>query len=214
MKNTGLFFAFEGIDGCGKSTQIKLLKDKMEAAGHKCMMTREPTDGPVGSLIHQCMTGRMVADERTISALFAADRLDHILNEKDGILSLINNGISVISDRYVLSNYAYQSVEVSSVWLEQLNSQVTNILKPDAHIFLDISPEESLKRITSGRFHTEKYETLERLREVRERYLNLIYDMSDRENIIVIDAVGDVDEISDNIWTLLSDITVSGGGVK
>ena len=59
MENTGHFFVFEGIDGSGKSTQIRLLKEKIEELGVRCMETKEPTDGPIGSLVHQCMTGRI-----------------------------------------------------------------------------------------------------------------------------------------------------------
>ena len=80
-----LFIAFEGIDGCGKSTQAKLLADKLEKAGHKIFLTCEPTESRIGTLIRDIFNHKMEADHRTIAGLFVADRLDHILNKRDGI---------------------------------------------------------------------------------------------------------------------------------
>ena len=201
MENTGHFFVFEGIDGSGKSTQIHQLKEHIEAQGVRCMETKEPTDGPVGSLVHQCMTGRTSADEYTIATLFAADRLDHLLNETDGLCGKINQGISVISDRFVFSNYAYQGVLLPLDWLVQLNSQATKLLRPDYHIFVDVAPEVCMERMAAGRFHTERYETTERLTKVRERYLDLFRQFEDEENILIIDGNRPVDVIAEDIWS-------------
>lgn len=204
MNQKGHFFVFEGIDGSGKSTQIQLLKQRIEETGVRCFETREPTDGPVGSLLHQCMTGRTSADETTIAALFAADRLDHLLNETDGIRSKITEGISVISDRYILSNYAYQSVRVPLDWLIQLNSQAADILKPDCHIFIDVDPEITLDRMAKGRFHQELFETKERLTEVRNRYFELFDRFQEQEKIILINGNQTIEKISEEIWNQVS----------
>lgn len=202
--NKGHFFVFEGIDGSGKSTQIRLLKEKIEKQGVRCMETKEPTDGPIGSLVHQCMTGRTTADEQTIAALFAADRLDHLLNDNDGLCKLVNEGVSVISDRFVLSNYAYQSVRVPLNWLIEMNSQAMNALKPDCHIFIDVDPEVSLARIAAGRFSKELYETKDRLTEVRTRYYELFERLKDSENIVIIDGNRSVEEIAEDVWEHIS----------
>lgn len=200
MEQKGYFFTFEGIDGSGKSTQIQLLKEHIESCGVRCLETREPTDGPIGSLIHQCMTGRTTATEHTLAALFAADRLDHLLNETDGLCSKLQEGISIISDRYVLSNYAYQSVRVPLEWLIQLNSQAVQFLKPDCHIFIDVDPEISLERMAKGRFHTELYETKERLTAVREQYYSLFDQFKDQEHIFIVDGNQPAEAISGDIW--------------
>ena len=92
----------------------------------------------------QCLTGRMNIDEYSISAMFAADRLDHLQNETDGLCHKIEEGISVISDRYVFSNYAYQSVSVPLEWLVQLNAQAAKLLRPDCHIFIDVDPTTAM----------------------------------------------------------------------
>ena len=66
MNKRGHFFVFEGIDGSGKTTQIHLLQKRIEQQGVRCMETKEPTDGPIGSLLRQCLTGRMNIDEYSI----------------------------------------------------------------------------------------------------------------------------------------------------
>ncbi len=90
------FIAFEGIDGSGKSTQVKLLTEKLEEAGLKVYTTFEPTDSPVGKIIRDIFNHRMEADHRTIAALFVADRLDHLLNKTNGILKRLDEGYTVI----------------------------------------------------------------------------------------------------------------------
>ncbi|MCI5639817.1 MAG: dTMP kinase [Lachnospiraceae bacterium] len=200
MENTGHFFVFEGIDGSGKSTQIRLLKEKIEELGVRCMETKEPTDGPIGSLVHQCMTGRTSADEYSIAALFAADRLDHLLNESDGLCGKIQDGITVLSDRFIFSTYAYQSVNIPLEWLIQMNSQATEILRPDCHIFIDVDPEVAMERITAGRFHTERYETTEQLTKVRSRYYQLFDRFQGQESVLIVDGNQSVDDIAKDIW--------------
>ena len=100
----GKFIVFEGIDGSGKSTQVRILQERLKAAGVYCDTTMEPTGSPIGSLIRQVLTGRLKMDKRVIASLFTADRLDHLLNDVNGILAEINQGITVISDRYYFSS--------------------------------------------------------------------------------------------------------------
>lgn len=200
----GSFIVFEGIDGSGKTTQIKLLKQKIESLGIKCLETREPSDGPIGVMIRQCLTGRMQMDEAALAALFAADRLDHINNTTNGLKSKINDKISVISDRFVLSNYAYQSVKAPLEWVMELNSQSLNILRPDCHIFIDVEPDVTLDRMANGRFQTELFENKTRLTQVREKYLELIDKLKTTENIIIIDGNNPIDDIAKEIWQKVS----------
>ena len=120
-KQKGNFIAFEGIDGSGKSTQIGLLAERLKKEGVCCYTTMEPTNAPVGSLVRQVMTGRIRMDNKAIAALFAADRLDHLLNEVDGIASKIEEGTTVLTDRYYFSSYAYHSVDVPMEWVIRAN---------------------------------------------------------------------------------------------
>jgi dTMP kinase len=199
--NNGIFIALEGIDGSGKSTQISLLKKHIEEHAINCIVTREPSDGPIGTLLRQFLTGRIQGDEATIAALFAADRLDHLGNPANGVCKLLEDGLAVITDRYLFSNYAYQSVTVPLEWIMQCNSLASEKLKPHCHIFLDVDPDTALERMAAGRHQTELFETKERLTDVRKRYLDLFWRLGLEENIIIIDGNRSVQEISDEIWS-------------
>lgn len=145
------FIVFEGIDGSGKSTQAKLLQQNLEQQGHKTYLTFEPTDSPIGSVIRNIFKRRIEAAHETIAGLFVADRLDHLLNNTNGILKKLKEGYTVICDRYYLSSYAYQGAHVDMDWVIQANSKSAALLKPDLTIHIDISPEESLQRVHKGR---------------------------------------------------------------
>ncbi len=200
----GHFIVFEGIDGSGKTTQINLLKRRIEENHFICHTTEEPTGRPVGCLLRQCLAGRVKTDELTLAALFAADRLDHILNDDDGLLKKLEEGISVISDRYILSTYAYQSVRVPFDWVKDLNSMAAGKIHPDCHIFIDTDPDTALERISKGRPGTELFENKKRLTEVRKRYFELFEELKDTENIIIADGTKSIGGISDYIWENIS----------
>ena len=196
----GIFIAFEGIDGSGKSTQIQLLSEKMREKGIRCYQTCEPSSGPIGSLTRQILTGRIKTDNRVIAAMFAADRLDHLLNEVDGIAVKIEDGISVITDRYYFSSYAYHSVDVPMDWVIKTNEESTKILRPDINIFIDIDADTAMERITRNRFHTELFEKKSRLEKVRENYLKAFDLLGREENILIVDGTKTTEEIAEEIW--------------
>ena len=160
----------------------------------------EPTDSPIGSLIHQIMTGRIKTDNKVIAALFVADRLDHLLNDVNGIVSKIQEGISVITDRYYFSSYAYHSVDMPMEWVIQANEQCERILKPTATVFIDVDPDTAIERISRNRFHQEIFEKKSRLVKVREKYLEAFDRLRDSENIIFIDGNQSPEEIAQEIW--------------
>ena len=118
----GKFIVFEGIDGSGKSTQSSLLTAHLQARGLPCYRTFEPTDSPIGSLIHQMMTGRIRADNKVIAALFVADRYDHLTNPLDGFKEKLDAGVTVVADRYYFSSYAYHGVDLDMDWVIAANS--------------------------------------------------------------------------------------------
>ena len=80
------------------------------------------------------------------------------------------------------------------------NEMANEIVRPDCHIFIDVSPETAMERVTRERHQTDIYETKERLTDVRDRYLDLIHRMEDVENIIIVDGNRSPQEISDDIW--------------
>ena len=203
-QTTGRFLAREGIDGSGKSTQLQLLLERLRARGVECRGTREPSDGPVGAMVRQILTGRVTADHRVIAGLFAADRLDHLVNRRDGILEQVRSGVTVVTDRYYFSSYAYHSVDVDMDWVIDSNRLSAELLRPDATIFLDVPVRRALERIGQNRSHTELFEKEDRLTATREKYLEAFERLRDKETVAVIDAGGDVETVAERVWAAVS----------
>ncbi|MCI8448886.1 MAG: dTMP kinase [Eubacterium sp.] len=199
----GKFIAFEGIDGSGKSTQVRLLSDRLRKEDIPFYATMEPTDSPIGSLIHQIMTGRVKTDNKVIAALFAADRLDHLLNDVNGIVEKINNGMNVIMDRYYFSSYAYQSVDVPMDWVIHANEQSSAILRPTVNIFIDIDPDTALERIAKTRFQKELFEEKSRLALVRQSYIEAFDRLQGVEQVAVVDGNGSTQEVARDVWEIV-----------
>lgn len=203
MENKGKLIVFEGIDGSGKSTQIQLLTERLRNKNIACYATMEPTDSPIGSLIHQIMTGRLQADPKVIAALFVADRLDHLLNDVNGISRKIEEGTTVLMDRYYFSSYAYQSVDVPMEWIIQANEQSSSILRPDVNLFIDIDPDMALERITKNRFQKELFEEKSRLIQVRQKYIEAFDRLQGVENVAIIDGSRSKEEIAEDVWSVV-----------
>ena len=183
--NKGKFIVFEGIDGSGKSTQIKLLAQYLKEKGVPLYITREPTDSPFGALAHQCMTGRIDTDDKTIAGVCVADRIDHIFNKTNGLLDKIHNGVTVLSDRYYFSNYAYQGVYMPMDWLIEANRFSAEALKPDVHIYIDVEVQTSAKRLQS-RGDLERYEQEDTMCKIREKYFEAFERLKDSERVRVV----------------------------
>jgi dTMP kinase len=194
------FIAFEGLDGSGKSTQVNFLADKLENAGFKIYTTSEPTNSRIGSIIRDIFKHKMEADHRTIAALFAADRLDHVLNKTDGILKKLEEGYTVICDRYYFSSYAYHGTHMDMNWVIEVNSLSAGLLRPDLNIYIDMSPEISMKRLSKGRSLIELYETTGNLEKVREKYLEAFEMLKGKEKVFITDGNRAAEEIAKDIW--------------
>lgn len=201
---SGQFFALEGIDGSGKSTQLKLLARRLEAAGIPCLTTCEPTSGPIGKLLRQALTGQVKCDSRVVAPLFAADRLDHLLREENGLCRAVEAGLTVLTDRYCFSSYAYQSVDLPLEWVIEVNRPCAQLLRPTATLFIDVSPELALERIAQNRAGAELFETRDRLTRTREQYFKAFELEQNRERVIVIPGDRDVDAVAGEIWAAVS----------
>ena len=200
----GKFIVLEGIDGSGKTSQIGPLVKRLEGLGIPCRADREPTGGPVGSLIRQIFTGRVSADNRVIAALYAADRIDHLVNEVDGLCAAVDKGITVVSDLYYFSSYAYHSVDMDMEWVIQANSVSASLLRPTLTVFLDVPVETALDRIHKNRFVEEIFDQEDRLRRTRELYFQAFERLRDVENVAVVDGSGTPDQVSERIWAAVS----------
>lgn len=167
------------------------------------LLTCEPTDGPVGWLLRQILSGRVVnqlgeglsspPDEAVLALLFAADRMDH-LNKK--VLPSLEAGVHVVSDRYYLSSFAYQTISrgMELGWVRQVNARC---LRPDLTIYLDVSPVECHRRMVAQGRHLEFYEDLSKLEQVHRNYLHVIKVLSQEgENIQIVDGELAVAEVA------------------
>jgi dTMP kinase len=195
-----LFIALEGIDGSGKSTQTKLLTEQLSNRGYKVYSTFEPTNNQIGKLIRDILKGNAKADHRIIAGLFVADRLDHLLNEDYGIVKKLEDGYTVITDRYLFSSYAYQGAHMNIDWVIQANAMAAEILRPDINIFIDVAPEVSMHRVHTNREHVELFETLDSLKLVRSKYMEAFEKLKAVENIFSVDGNRTPNLIAQDIW--------------
>ena len=134
-----------------------------------------------------------------------ADRLDHLLNDVNGVLAKINEGTTVITDRYYFSSYAYHSIDMPMEWVIQANSQSKSILQPDINIFIDVDPDVAIERIAKNRFHQELFEKKARLIEVRKNYLEAFEKLEGEEKYVKIDGNRSQEAIANDIWKEVRD---------
>ncbi len=167
---TSPFIAIEGIDGAGTTTLMHNLQDRLTAEGHKVHITSEPSRGEVGLFIRRMLSPDhpLEPDSTTLALLFAADRRLHVLTE---IQPALAEGVVVLSDRYILSSMAYQSIGEDPAWVRSLNDRVP---LPDLLIYVDIDPDVAMARITARGKTLERLERLDFQRRVRENYLEML----------------------------------------
>ena len=199
----GRFIVFEGIDGAGKTTQIDLLAKRLEDAGESVSVTAEPTDNESGRALRRALSGKEPHSECEMAVMFVFDRIGHNAQ----IEELLAQGKTVICDRYYYSTLAYQGKSTDYAWVRAMNIGCPDIRRPDACIYLDLTPEESLARISKGRDAVEIYENLEKLTEVRDSFFSVIEDLrAEGEKIFAVKANRSIEEISDEIFDIVSKI--------
>jgi len=163
-----LFIAIEGLDGSGGTTQTQLLADWLRSRGHsEVLTTAEPSTGPVGAFIRQALDPSQPEScigDGVLPYLFAADRRDHIDRE---IVPALQRGAVVITDRYYHSSLAYQSLAIGLPEVAALNDRFQ---MPDVTVFLHLEPEECLARIQRRGQTMERFEALDRLRQISDAY--------------------------------------------
>lgn len=197
---TPLFIVFEGLDGSGKTTQMEMLAQYLRQKGQDVHLTAEPTDFlPTGRLIRDVLQGRFQVDSRTLAALFAADRLQHLTQPETGVLARLTKGQTVISSRYYFSSLAYQAETGELDWVAALNSQARSLKRADITYFLDLSAEASMSRITQNRDKAELFETEERLNKARNAFERAFQYWGAGENIIRINAGQKIEEVAGEI---------------
>jgi len=186
---TGQFIVIEGIDGAGTTTQAKLLSEWIASIGRKCLLTSEPSQGPVGLLLRQILTGReRTLNNDVISLLFAADRIDHLDNE---VLPSLRSGSEVVSDRYYHSSFTYQSLQGDLEWIRELNS---NARAPDVTYILDLPADLAAERRRRDRASEELYEKDSMQRKLEESYRRLPSILKE-EIIVLVNGSEDIDAV-------------------
>ncbi len=172
----GKFVVLEGIDGAGTTTQVGRLQRYLEGRGIKSVITREPSDGPIGTIIRNALRGRIRLPDaagggelakETIALLFAADRVDHLRSE---ILPALERGVWVLSDRYVDSSVAYQGTLIDIDWVMKINRYA---VRPDLTFFFDVDVDVALARIDATRVQKDIFEKRELLVRVADGYRKL-----------------------------------------
>ena len=148
---TGLFIAFEGGDGAGKSTQAALLTQALQDAGRTVVRTREPGGTPVGEKLRSLVLehGHGQIDARTEALIFAASRAAHV---DQVIRPALERGDVVVSDRYIDSSVAYQGAgrDLGTDAVRSINGWATGGLVPDLTVLLDVDPESGRRRRTAS----------------------------------------------------------------
>lgn len=189
----GVFICVEGLDGSGKTTQARLLVKRLNKT---CcaVYTAEPSAGDIGKLIKR----RYLQVENRCSAvvealLFAADRVEHLTNE---VLPALDEGKTVVSDRYVFSSLAYQGAAGLDLdWIEKVNAQA---VCPDLAIFIDVDPETVVRRLKKKKSVMENLQTQRRVCEVYLKYV-------ERGRLVRIDGNKSKREVARDLFNLVKE---------
>jgi dTMP kinase len=188
MTKKGVFIVIEGLDGSGKTTQSKILTNKL-SENHKVLCTAEPSHGKVGAFIrNDCLYEEKRLPTEVEALLFAADRVEHLQTE---LAPALSEGKIVICDRYIYSSLAYQgSAGLSLDWIKTINARA---LEPDFALYIDVPPERVLERLQRKK---SVMETLETQRKVREIYLKYV----EKGELIRIDGDKNKDAVAQELF--------------
>jgi dTMP kinase len=188
--------ALEGIDGSGKSTVAKLVAKRLRAAGHKVLVTQEPTKTWLGRAVRKGIASRL--DPMALAFLFLSDRALHLRQLGDDTKKQI-----VITDRYADSTTAYQGAALADAMpgaLEYFRRlQAERFPRPDLSVLLDIPAEVGVDRI-AGRRTKEPFEKVRFLRRVRSNYLRL----AKLNGLVVVDATRPLDVVAEKVHSLIA----------
>ena len=202
----GKFITFEGIDGCGKTTQAEMLLELLEKQELSISFVREPGGDPISESIRKLLLhSEEIMSDRAEALLMIASRAQ--LTDKV-ILPHLLNGRWMIADRYADSTLAYQGGGrgLNSTALEEINYFGTYTLKPDLTFFIDISVEEANKRMSVSRDRIEK-EGQEFQQRVRDFYTNL--HTKEPERVMLINGENSIDAIHNEISSIVSGKLIS-----
>jgi dTMP kinase len=207
----GYFISFEGIEGCGKSTQAKVLFETLRSQDYRVILTREPGAGEIGEKIRNILLPISSVRLASMTELFLlmADRSQHV---QTIIKPLLQQGYIVISDRFADSSEAYQGYGrgICVDFVRALNREAVQDVLPNLTFVIDLEEHRSLSRSQQrlkqqnmfdeeGRFETE---AMDFHKNVRHGFLKIARDHPDR--IVVLDGTKSIDEQKDIIWDIVN----------
>lgn len=192
VEKKGTFICIEGLDGSGKTTQAKILTQKLKKIIN-VLYTSEPSKGLIGNYIRKSyLYSKKRLSPFVEALLFAADRIEHLESE---IIPALNKGTTVICDRYVFSSLAYQGASgISLDWIQTINNA---IIYPDLAIFIDVEPEKSMCRLNSKKSLMENLETQIKVRKI---YLKFVED----NQLTIINGDNSKTKVSEDLFSIIT----------
>ena len=203
----GLFISFEGGEGCGKSTQIRRLSERLQAAGRAIVQTREPGGTPLGEAVRTLLQHDKAGEGMASLAelfLFSASRAQHV---QEKILPALNAGQTVLCDRFLDSTTAYQGAarKLDPAIVSTINQIAVGDTLPDLTILIDLPPAVGMTRVRArgdGELDRMEKEAIEFFEAVRAGYLKIA--AAEPERFLVLDGNQPVEALHAEIWQAVS----------
>ena len=201
----GLFITFEGIEGCGKSTQAKLLREYLEKKGYSVFLTREPGGPKISEKIRDILLSTKNKEmlPETEVLLYMASRSQHT---GEWIIPALEKGKMVISDRYYDSTLAYQGAarKIDIKLIDTITKFATFELKPDITFLVDLPAEIGLSRISKQDADRLEMESIEFHKKVRVGFIEIA--KREKKRYIIVDGTKSVEKIHSKIIKIMEDI--------
>ncbi|MFN4216349.1 MAG: dTMP kinase [Brevinematales bacterium] len=190
-----MFITFEGIEGCGKSTQAQLLFKRIQKEGFSVLLTHEPGDTRIGKKLREILLSEPM-DPMTELFLFLADRREHVISL---IKPALLNQTIVISDRYIYSTLAYQVYgrNIKKDLVDNLHAEILDNTIPERIYILDLDVEKAFERKKSSQFDRIEQESLSFHQRVRDGFLELAQGNS---NARILDATLPIATLHEMVW--------------
>lgn len=217
----GKFIVLEGIDSCGKSSQIKLLHKKFVENNFPVISTREPSNGPIGRLIRrEYLTGKRSDNGGIINKLCEIDRMDHVLNEKDGIIKYLKQGTNVLCDRYFLSTMAYSlhnKIDIDENLFNQKALEIFNTfinnqgIKPDLIVYINIDPKEAIQRLSKRNSISIYENSIVKLQKIHQSYSKAINVLLSNKlcSLVSINGEDTKSNVLEDIWSHVKTLVIN-----
>lgn len=191
----GKLIVFEGLDGSGSTTQSQYLYHSFLQQKIEVHATKEPTNYLIGGLIRSWLSGDWSSSPVCLQLLFTADRAHHLEKE---VIPLLEKGVHVISDRYILSTLAFGGLEIpDDRWLVEINK---HFIAPDLTILLRVPAKVCIQRISTNRHHFELFEKEKELEKVWGNYQNFAKLFP---NVVVLDGEQSKEQIFSEIQSVI-----------